>query len=433
MQASRRRLLGAAGLAPLAATLPAALAGDAGADLAVPMPAGPAERLARDEAHWGRVARLYDVTRDVAQLDNGFFGSMARATMARYRDALQQVNHGNAYFARQDYPAIHRKLAASLAAALGVDADEIALTRGATEALQALIGGYNRLRPGDAVLHADSDYDSMITAMRWLHRRRGVDIVSIDLPVRPGRQQLLDAYAKALHDHPRVRMMLLTHVSHRNGLVLPVRELTEMARASDVDVIVDAAHSWGQLDFNLPELGADFAGINLHKWIGAPVGAGALYIRRPRIGDIDPYMGEPDPHGAIHARIHTGTANFAAYMALPTALELHQRIGPAHKEARVRYLRDRWVDQVRDLPGLEILTPDDPALHGAITSFRLRNQPGVEANKALARRLHDEFGVFTVHRTGLASGACVRATPAVFTSADEVDRLAKALRVLAAA
>ncbi|WP_407352818.1 aminotransferase class V-fold PLP-dependent enzyme [Luteimonas sp. R10] len=432
MQASRRRLLRATGLAPLAA-LPAAPAGVAGADLPVPTPSGPPERLARDEAHWGGVARLYDVTREVAQLDNGFFGSMARATMARYRDALQQVNHGNAYFARQDYPAVHRRLAATLAAALGVDADEIVLTRGATEALQALIGGYNRLRPGDAVLHADSDYDSMITAVRWLHRRRGVDVVSIDLPVRPQRQQILDAYARALRDHPRVRMMLLTHVSHRNGLVLPVRELAEMARAEGVDVIVDAAHSWGQLDFELPELGADFAGINLHKWIGAPVGTGALYIRRPRIGDIDPYMGEPDPHGAVHARVHTGTANFAAYMALPTALELHRRIGPAHKEARVRYLRDRWVDQVRDLPALEILTPDDPALHGAITSFRLRGQTGVEANKALARRLHDRFGVFTVHRAGLASGACVRATPAIFTSADEVDRLAKALRVLAAA
>lgn len=383
--------------------------------------------LAGDAAYWKAVAGLYDVTTEVAMLDNGFWGAMARPVLAEYQRQLERVNHGNAYYGRLTFPAEFEAARAATAQALGVGTDEIVLTRGATEALQALIGGYNRLRAGDTVLCADVDYDNMLTTMGWLRQRRGVEVVRIALPEPATYQSLIDCYAGAMRAHPRLRMMLLTHVNHRNGMVLPVAEITRMARERGIGVIVDAAHGIGQLDVKLAELGADFAGINLHKWIGAPVGVGAIYIRRGCLGDIDPYMGETD-RGDIRTRIHTGTLNFAAYLALPLALQLHERIGVANKQARLHRLRNRWVEAARGIDGLEVLASNDPRLTSAIASFRLRGKTSVADNVALARRLLQEHGVFAVMRDGLASGACVRVTPGIFTSEEQVDRLVAALR-----
>lgn len=385
--------------------------------------------LARDERYWSAVAAQYDLTDEVAMLDNGYWGAMARPVLQAYQQGTAEVNRGNAYFGRIEFPRRVRGVQQQLAAFLGVGDDEIVLTRGATEALQALIGGYNRLAPGDQVLYADIDYDSMISAMQWLKQRRGVEPVVIALPEPCGYEEVLQTYADALARHPRLKLLLLTQVNHRNGMLLPVAGIAAMARARGIDVIVDAAHAVGQVDTRIDQMGADFVGINLHKWIGAPVGVGAMYVRRGRVAAIDPYMGDPDR--GIASRIHTGTANFAAFLALPAALELHQRIGVDNKRARLLYLRNRWRDAVRELPGMQLLGSDDERLSSAISAFRLQGQTTLAQNVALTRRLLDEHGVFTVHRDGLAQGACVRVTPGIFTAPAQVDRLVAGLRELA--
>jgi selenocysteine lyase/cysteine desulfurase len=318
-----------------------------------------------------------------------------------------------------------------LAQALGVDTDEIVLTRGATEAMQALIGGYNRLAPGDGVLYADTDYDSMISAMQWLRARRGVDVQRIVLPEPFDHDGIVDTYRQALARHPRTRLLLLTQVNHRNGMLLPVAEIAALARAAGVEVVLDAAHGIGQVDTPLRELGVDFVGINLHKWIGAPVGVGAIYVRRGRVRDLDPYMGEAD-HDDIGTRIHTGTVNFAAYMALPAALKLHQRIGVANKRARLLHLRNRWLDALRDDARVQLLASADPRLSSAIASFRLHGQTAMADNTASAERMVRQSGVFVVPRDGLASGACLRVTPGIFTTPAQVDALVGAVRAVTA-
>lgn len=394
---------------------------------ALPSTSENAERAAQDEAFWSAVAGLYDVTGEVIHLEHGNWGMMARPVLEAHIAHVEAVNRRNSYYARREFWPDAQAVQARIAAVLGCEPDEIVLTRNATEALQALIGGYNRLSPGDGVLYADLDYGSMQTAMAWLRERRGADLVTMALPDPATRQSLIDAYEQALIANPHVRLMLLTHLSHRTGLVLPVAEICEMARGRGVDVIVDAAHSWGQIDFTVAELNADFVGFNLHKWIGAPLGVGLMYVRKPRIADIDPFMGEPsrDPQD-IGARAHTGTTDFAAILSVPAALDVHEAIGPARKAARLRYLRSLWTGAAREA-GFEVLTPEDPSLHAGITSFRAAGQTGAQENAALAARLLDEHNIFTVHRTGIASGACVRVTPGVFTSPDDVRALAEAL------
>jgi selenocysteine lyase/cysteine desulfurase len=262
--------------------------------------------------------------------------------------------------------------------------------------------------------------------------RRGARTIKIALPEPATYQNVIDSYEQAFDSWPEIRLVLLTHVSHRTGLLIPVAEIAAMARARGIDVIVDAAHSLGQVDFALPALGADFAGLNLHKWMGAPLGVGAAYIRKGRVDSIDPDIADEDPDsGSIRSRVHTGTTDFAAVLTLPEALEFQSSIGSRRRARRLIDLRDRWVRQVRDLPGIEVLTPDDRRMHAGITSFRLVGHVSEAENRDLAQTLLDRFNIFTVYRTGLASGACVRVTPALFNSMDDADALASALQLLA--
>ncbi|MDP1861463.1 MAG: hypothetical protein Q8K82_22540 [Gemmatimonadaceae bacterium] len=119
-------------------------------------------------------------------------------------------------------------------------------------------------------------------------------------------------------------------------------------------------------------------------------------------------------------------------MTIPDALDFQASIGIEYKSARLRFLRDRWAVPARAIAGVDILTPDDPALAGAITSFRLHGRGEREANQAVARQLLEEFRLFTYWRTGLAKGDCVRVTPALYNTPADADRLVPALRVVAA-
>lgn len=387
-------------------------------------------QLATDETWWAQVRALYDLTDAVVMLDNGYWGAMARPVLQAYQQATATVNADNAWFGRVAFPPLFEQARVQLAQVLGVHRDEIALTRGATEAMQALIGGYHRLGPGDTVLYADTDYDSMINAMHWLQARRGVQARRIVLPEPFDHDAIIEAYRQALARHPRARLLLLTQVNHRNGMLLPVAAIAALARAAGVEVVLDAAHGIGQVDTPLRDLGVDFVGINLHKWIGAPVGVGAIYVRRGRVRDLDPYMGEAD-RDDIDTRIHTGTVNFAAYLALPVALALHQRIGVANKRARLLYLRNRWLDALREDPRVQLLASADPRLSSAIAAFRLRGQTTLADTTATAERMVRQSGVFVVPREGLASGACLRVTPGIFSTPAQMDALVDAVRAVA--
>jgi selenocysteine lyase/cysteine desulfurase len=415
MDISRRRMILAAAAAPVAGRLNAAL---------------PSAATVRpdDEGYWAKVAAQYDVIRDVIQLENGNWGMMARPVLAHYEATVRRVNRETSYYARRGLTPDLIATRDRVAAKMGVAPQEIAFTRNATEALKALIGGYNRLRAGDAVLYADLDYDSMQACFESLKRSRGVDVMRIALPEPATYQGVIDAYEAALKAHPKIRLILLTHLSHRTGLVVPVREIVAMARTHGVDAIVDAAHSWGQLDFRPVDLDADFIGFNLHKWWGAPLGVGLIYIREEKVDLIDPDSANAPPFAATsYGRVHTGTLDFAAQLTVPAALDFQDGIGDAARAARLRHLRDLWAETLRGVNGLEILTPADPRLHGGMTSFRLTGRNSVEDNAAIAKRLLDEHRIFAVHRDGPTRGACVRITPALFNSSGDIDALRKAI------
>jgi selenocysteine lyase/cysteine desulfurase len=393
-------------------------------------PAGDPARIASDEHYWQRVAGHYRVTDKVINLEAGYWGMMATPVADDYLRHIDRVNRESSYYARRVYNADLAAVRKRIAGFLRVDPDEIAFARSATESLYTLIGGYNLLKPGEAVLYADLDYPAMQNAMNALAERRGAKVIRITVPEPASHGNVIAAYSEALAKNPRIRLVLLTHVSNKTGLVMPVAELTALARSRGADTIVDAAHAIGQMDVRIPDIGADFVGFNLHKWIGAPLGVAVFYIRKARLSAIDRMMGEEGE--SINSRIHTGTTNFAAFLTIPAALDFHEAVGPAEKAARLRYLRDRWVRAVRELPQVQVLTPDDPRMSAGITSFRLRGRSSGPENDRLVETLLAKHGIFTRRSPGIDGGDCIRVTPALYTRPEDVDRLADAVKQLAA-
>lgn len=389
--------------------------------------------LARNETYWESVATHYTRARGLVNLEHGYWGKMAAPVRDAYIAATVEVNDQSSIYGRKQFRIDAVESRRRVAQALGVNDDEIVLTRNATEAVHNLIRQYRGLKAGDQVLYTDVDYPAFKRTMAWLEESRGVTPLVIDLPARVSAREILASYERAFDENPRLKLMLLTHASNQHGLVLPVAKIASLARERGIAVVGDCAQSWGLIDFRAPELGLDWIGFNIHKWIGSPIGVGALYMRRGTLDPVAPYPGETDPQGAnASARIHTGTSNFAALASVPAALDFHEAIGAPNKEARLRYLRSLWTDEAEQFAHIEVLGGREEESWSGMAAFRIRGRTSKDDAHKLQRRLEEEFGIFTVVRNGLAGGSCVRVTPQVFTTPNELDQLVDALRKLKA-
>lgn len=381
--------------------------------------------LPDDESYWSTIRRRYSPSPDFINLENGYFGMPAdpvRAAFARYQE---EVDRESAFFLRTRWPARLARVKALLAAFTGAAPEELLITRSAVESLNILLQGYP-FAPGDAILMARHDYDSSHDIVRMLAARRGLDVVQVDVPHDLEDEDAVVAlYENAVS--PRTRVLLLTHIVHRNGRIMPVARLSALARARGIAAIVDGAHALAQLDYRLTDVGAPFGAFNLHKWVGAPLGTGLLYIARDRIADIAPLYGDvTSGRDDIDKLGHVGTIPPAPVLAVEDALAFHAAVGARNKEARLRWLARRWMDAVADVPGVRLYTPRDARLHCALGAFGIDGVPAGE----VARRLMETHRIFTVVRR-FGDGEVVRVTPHLYSRPEDVDLLAAAIRAIA--
>lgn len=387
--------------------------------------------LARDETWWQRIAECYPRSPDaIVNLEHGYFGAMAAPVQDAFVDGIRLVNERLSPFVRGEFSNRHvDDVRDRLAALINAERDEILLTRSASESMQILIGQYRDLKPGDAVLWCNLDYPAMRDAMRWLERRHGVTAIELRFELPVTREALLARYAQAMRDTPQLKLIFLSQVFPCNGQVSPVQEIVRLARAQGVDVLVDSAHALGQLPVDVQAMGVDFAGFNLHKWIGAPLGVGFVFIRKSKLTRIEPHLGNRSfAESDIRCRLYAGTPSIGALLAVPAALDFHAAVGGAPvKAARLAWLRTYWVSRVMHLPAFRLFSPLDTGDGTALVSFGMEGMTAQELQQTLLQR----FGIFTVVRS-IGHDEIVRATVAMTTCIKELDRLIAALIALAA-
>jgi selenocysteine lyase/cysteine desulfurase len=382
-------------------------------------------RLAHDEPFWDEVRRQYLLTADYVNLENGYFLMQSQPVLEAFIARVRAVNLEASHYMRtrqvDDKLAVRRRLAAMA----GCPPEELIITRNTTESLDTVISGFE-WHAGDEAVMAAQDYGAMLDMFRLQARRYGIANRVVSLPTDPrSDDEIVRLYESAIT--PRTRLLMVCHMVNITGHILPVAKICDMAHGHGVQVMVDGAHAFAQLAFAIPDLRCDYYGSSLHKWLGTPLGAGILYVRRDRIAGLWPVfadLGMADDD--IRKLNHTGTHPVHTDLAINDALDFHQAIGIQRKEARLRRLQHYWTDQLRGTPGITFFTPSDPQRCCAIANV------GVDAMTpaALARTLLEQYRIWTV-AIDTAGVRGVRVTPHLFTSTDELDTLVRALRTLA--
>jgi selenocysteine lyase/cysteine desulfurase len=380
-----------------------------------------------DEQFWSGIRAQYALHDDFVNLENGFFGMPAipvADACARYQTI---VNREAAYFMRTKFPQELEETVTALAGFTGTDRRELAVTRNTTEAMNILLQGYP-FAPGDELVYSNHEYNSVLEIIDLLHSRGRFRAVKLTLPLRlDSDDDIVARYERAIT--PKTRAILLTHVQHRTGRIMPVARIARIARERGIDVMVDAAHSFAQLDFRIPDLGADFFAANLHKWLGAPLGSGLVYIKRERIPDMSPLFGcTMFGRDDIRKLTRIGTVPPANIMAIRDAIDFHNAIGSARKEARMRLLQRHWTERVRQdgrFSRIELLVPDAPEAACGIASLRVRGMD----EETVARRLFEKHRVYTAVAK-LDDEAMVRVVPFTYTSMEDLDHLLEGLQEL---
>lgn len=418
---TRRRFLGTAAAAVGATSLPSlrGSAGEIAAELAR-HPGSPAE-TASDETFWAEVARAFTVDRTLVNLNNGGVSPSPAFVQDAMKRHLDYSNEAPTYTMWKILEPQREGVRARMAREWGVDAEEVAFTRNASEGLQTCQFGYD-LKAGDEVLTTTQDYGRMLTTFRQRERREGIVMRQIKVPV-PAEDpaEVVRRFEEAIT--PRTRLILMCHMINLTGQILPVREVVRMARRHDVPVIVDGAHAMAHFPFKLTELECDNYSTSLHKWLFAPHGTGLLFVRRDEIPKVWPLMAAPDRmDGDIRKYEEIGTHPAANYLAIAEALTFHQGIGSDRKAARLVYLRDYWANRLLANDRVSLNTSQKAGFACGIANVHV---DGLDT-AALSEWLWSEHRIINVS-IGHEECEGLRISPSVYTTLEELDRFSEAM------
>lgn len=383
-----------------------------------------AETVAGDEDFWFAVQQAFTVDRSLVNLNNGGVcpsPEVVQDAVRRYLDFSNSVPVYNMWRVLEpEIEGVRERLARSF----GCDAEEMAITRNASEALETVQLGLD-LKAGDEILTTDHDYPRMNTTWDQRKRREGIVIKTVGFPAPPpSMDHLVEMFEGAIT--PRTRVIHFCHITNLSGQIFPVKEICTLARERGIWSIVDGAHAFAQFPFTRDGLDCDFYGTSLHKWLLAPIGTGFLYAKREHIGRVWPLMAAPESMNEnIRKFEEIGTHPAAMHNAISEALTFHEGIGGERKAARLRYLRDRWMRRLEGQPKVQLHTSFDPAMSCGLANVGVE---GVDPG-ALTTWLWDAHRIIV---TPIGHPQCtgIRVTPNVYTTLDEVDRFAEAMEIV---
>jgi selenocysteine lyase/cysteine desulfurase len=388
------------------------------------MSLSPSEAAA-DEDYWSVIQQAYTVNPNIIILNNGGVSPSPKVV----QDALERynrlTNEGPSYYMWRILDQGREPLREKLAELAGAEPGEIAINRNSTEALNTVIFGLN-LKAGDEVIGTKQDYPNMINAWRQRVAREGIvySQISFDFPIEDD-EMIVRAFQNAIT--PKTKLLHITHMVNWCGQLMPVKKIARMAHAKGIEVLVDGAHSFGLIDFKIPDLEGDYFGTSLHKFLSAPVGSGMLWIKKEKIKNIWPLVSNDKPLSDDIRKFETlGTRSFPIEQAIGEALNFHNAIGPKRKQERIHYLKNYWASAVKKNPRVKIHTSLDPKYSCAICGVSVNGLTPAELDSRL-------FNDYKIHTVGIVweNISCVRVTPHVYTKLKDLDKLIRAINEIA--
>lgn len=382
----------------------------------------PGSDAVNDEDFWNWVKDSYTVSPNLLNLNNGGVSPQPKVVQDAHIRYYQYCNEGPSYYMWQILDQGREALRGKLADLAGCSAEEIAINRNATEGLNTVIFGLN-LKAGDEVVLTKQDYPNMMNAWKQREKRDGVKLVWLNLPLpMENEEEIVKQYVNAFTS--KTKIVHVTHLINWTGQILPVKKIAQEAHKRGIEVIADGAHTFGHFEFKIPDLECDYFATSLHKWLSAPFGSGMLYIKKDKIKNVWALLSNNEPDGNDIRKFESlGTRSFASEMAIGTAVDFHNGIGSKRKEERLRYLKDYWVNQVKNMPKVSFVQPQTPHMSCAIATIAIEGKKPGEVSGELMTK-------YKIHTVGIEWDyiKVVRITPHVYTSLKDLDRLVVAIK-----
>lgn len=381
--------------------------------------------LAGEEEFWYYIQQAFTVSSYLINLNNGGVSPAPKTVQEAMKRYYDYSNEAPSYFMWRVLDQGRESLRSNLAKAAGCSAEEIAINRNSSEGLETIIFGL-QLKEGDEVVVAKQDYPNVVNAWKQREQRDSIKIIWVNLELPSENEHyIVQQYVNAFT--PKTKAVNVTHIINWNGQIIPVRKIADEARKRGIDVLVDGAHSFAHFEFNIPALGADYFATSLHKWLYAPIGSGMLYVKKDKIKNVYPMFASDNPlKEDIRKFEHLGTRPFYIEQAIGKALEFHDMIGIERKQKRLHYLKNYWMERVKDLKNVKFSTSMDPKWGCAIGMVSVDGKKPGDLDSYL-------YNNHKVHTTTIQweniNG--VRITPNVYTTTKNLDVLVQGIRTFA--
>lgn len=373
--------------------------------------------LASDEDFWSYIQQAYTVNANMINLNNGGVAPAPKSVQDAVERYGRLSNEAPSYYMWRILDQGREPLRKKLADLAGVSSEEVALHRNATEALENIIFGL-QLQAGDEVILCKQDYPNMINSWKQREKRDGIRLVWLDLKLpSEDNAAIVKKYTDAITT--KTKIIHLTHIINWMGQIMPAKEIATEAHKRNIEVVLDGAHSFGHIKYNVSELGSDYFGTSLHKWISAPIGTGFMYVKKDKIKRLYPLFGAGEPESDdIRKFENMGTRPFHIEQATGQAIQFHQMIGSERKQKRLHYLKNYWAERAMQIPGVTIGTSLKPEFGCAIGLLQIQGKTPAQVDSYL-------FDKHKIHTVGIVweniSG--VRITPNTYTLPSDLDIL----------
>ncbi len=383
------------------------------------------DELSSDEKFWKSVQKAFINKSGLINLNNGGVSPAPRIVADAMKENYDYSNQAPSHFMWHLLDKGREPLRKRLATIAGCSEEEIAMNRNATEGLETIIFGLP-LKAGDEIVAAKQDYPHPVFAWKQREQRDGIKVnwINLELPSEDD-DYLVKSFVNAFT--AKTKLVHLTHIINWNGQILPINKIAAEAHKRGIEVMVDGAHSFAHFNFSINNLDVDYFATSLHKWLYAPIGAGLLYVKKEKIKKLYPLFAATKPdEDDIRKFEHLGTRPFYIEQAINKAIDFHEMIGIERKEQRLHYLKNYWMEKVKDLPNVKISTSLNKQFACAIGNFSIKEKKPMDINAQL-------FDNNKIHAVGIdyenISG--VRITPNLYTTTKQLDLLVKAITELA--
>jgi selenocysteine lyase/cysteine desulfurase len=366
---------------------------------------------------WGWVRESYTISPNIINLNNGGVSPQPKVVQDALVRYNQIANEGPSYYMWNTLAEGRESVRMKLADLAGCSPEEIAINRNTTEAMNTVIFGLD-LKPGDEVIVAKQDYPNLLNAWKQREKRDGIKLVwlSFQFPME-NEEDIVSMYENAIT--AKTKIIMLMHMINYVGQILPAKKIAQMAHRHGVEVMLDAAHTFAHIDYKFADMECDYLGTSLHKWLCAPFGTGLLYIKKDKIKNIWALLSDNQPDGENIRKFESlGTRSFPVELSIGHAIDFHQVIGINRKEARLRYLKNYWVEKVNQNPKIRLYTSLKPEYSCGLGAFGIEGiKPGDITTQLMKK--------YKIHTTSMVIDNVegVRITPHVYTTLYELDRL----------